>query len=108
MVDLSPYQRRTLRGRAHHLRPVVTVGEAGLTPTVLKEIDAHLKSHELIKIKVLGDDRAGRERLVEDICRQLEAGRVQVIGKMLVVYRPRPDAAIKWSAVSGKPKTQNR
>lgn len=108
MIELSPAERRALRARAHQLRPVVMVGEAGLTQPVLREIDTGLKSQELIKIKVLGDDRARRERLIQDICGRLEAGPVQIIGKILVVYRPRPDAETNRSAVSGKHKVASK
>jgi len=69
------------------------IGEAGLTPAVLKEIDAALKSHELIKIRVLGDDRERRKRLPGEICAALDASPVQQIGKILVVFRPRPEPA---------------
>lgn len=90
MIELTPVERRALRARAHHLQPVVMIGEAGLTPAVLKEVDAHLKSHELIKIRVLGDDRQQRKALIDEICRRLDAAPVQRVGKILVVYRPRP------------------
>lgn len=99
MKKLTSVERRALKARAHHLQPVVMVGDAGLTPTVLREIDINLKSHELIKIRVLGDDRAARAALIDAICTQLEAAAVQHIGKILVVFRPRPDDA----PVPGKP-----
>ena len=91
MKELTPAERRALRARAHHLHPVVMIGEAGLTPAVLKEIDIALKSHELIKIRALGDDRGWRENLVAEICSALDASPVQHIGKVLVVFRPRPE-----------------
>lgn len=91
MKELTPAERRALRARAHHLRPVIMIGEAGLTPAVLKEIDSALRSHELIKIRVLGDDRGRRRRLPVEICEALAASPVQHIGKILVVYRPRPE-----------------
>jgi putative YhbY family RNA-binding protein len=91
--DLTPNERRALRARAHHLHPVIMIGDAGLTPAVLKEIDIALKSHELIKIRVLGDDRERREKLVAEICAALAASPVQHIGKILVAYRPRPEGA---------------
>lgn len=93
MINLTPVQRREFKARAHHLNPVVMVGDAGLTPQVVREIDLNLKSHELIKIRVLGDDRTARASLIEDICTQLDATPVQHIGKILVIYRPRPDDA---------------
>lgn len=93
MLTLNAAERRALKARAHHLHPVVMVGDAGLTPSVLHEIDVNLKSHELIKIRVFGDDRAARAALVEDINVKLGAALVQHIGKILVIYRPRPDDA---------------
>ena len=90
MLTLSPVERKALKARAHHLQPVVMIGEAGLTPAVLKEIGLNLKSHELIKIRVHGDDRQRRTTLIDEICRRLGAAAVQQIGKMPVVYRPRP------------------
>lgn len=90
MLTLNPAQRRALKARAHHLQPVVIVGDAGLTPTVLREIDVSLKSHELIKIRVFGDDRSARAAMIEAICTPLDAVAVQHIGKVLVIFRPRP------------------
>lgn len=98
MLILDPARRRALKARAHHLHPVVMIGDAGLTPTVLREIDTGLKSHELIKIRVLGDDRDARKSLIDRICAQLDAAAIQHIGKILVVYRPRPDGAATASA----------
>lgn len=88
---MTPAERRALRARAHALHPVVMVGEAGLTPAVRHEIDIALKSHELIKIRVLGNDRERRASMAEEICSALDASLVQAIGKILVVFRPRPE-----------------
>ena len=90
MKALTPTERRGLRAQAHHLDPVVMIGDAGLTPAVLHEIDIALKSHELIKIRVLGDDRDRRAGLADEICGALAASPVQQIGKILVLYRQRP------------------
>jgi putative YhbY family RNA-binding protein len=90
MKELSPAERRALRARAHALHPIVMIGSAGLTDAVLKEIDLALKSHELIKIRMLGDDRGGRGDALERICGALDAAPVQLIGKILVVFRPQP------------------
>jgi len=88
---LTPAERRALRARAHHLHPVIMIGEAGLTPAVLKEIDLALKSHELIKVRAPGQDRGAREALIGEICAALGASLVQHIGKILVIFRPRPE-----------------
>jgi putative YhbY family RNA-binding protein len=90
MVQLSSASRRELRARAHALNPVVAIAENGLSEAVLKEIDASLKAHELIKIRVFGDSREDRIAYLERICDELGAAAVQHIGKLLVVYRPKP------------------
>lgn len=87
LLELTPEIRRALRARAHALKPVVAIAENGLTEAVIKEIDACLKSHELIKIRVFGDDRALRESYLAEICATLGASPVQHIGKLLVVWR---------------------
>jgi RNA-binding protein len=88
MLTLSVSQRRDLKARAHPLNPVVIIGNAGLTPAVLDEIERSLKSHDLMKIRVMNDDREAREAMLQEICELLKAGPVQHIGKILVVYRP--------------------
>lgn len=93
MITLNAAQRRELKARAHSLRPVVMISDTGLTPSVLHEIDVNLKSHELIKIRVFGDDRTARATLIDDISTKMGAALVQHIGKILVIYRPRPDDA---------------
>jgi RNA-binding protein len=91
MQELSPATRRDLRARAHHLDPVVSIAGNGLTANVLKEIDLALKSHELIKIRVYGDDREARVAYLAEICGQLGCSSVQSIGKLLVVFRHNPE-----------------
>ncbi len=88
MLTLSSAQRRFLRARAHVLQPVVMIGNQGLTEAVLKEISSSLAHHELIKIRVLGDDRAARIAYYATICGTLSAAEVQHIGKLLIIYRP--------------------
>ncbi|MBC7415470.1 MAG: YhbY family RNA-binding protein [Herminiimonas sp.] len=102
MLKLSPIERAALRADAHPLNPVVMIGEAGLTPSVLKEIDASLNSHGLIKVRVFGDDREARIAIYETVCEQLKAAPVQHIGKLLVFYRPKAEPAKERSGTSGK------
>ena len=90
-MELDSARRRALRARAHHLQPVVIIGGAGLAPAVINEIDVHLKSHELIKVKIQEAEREDRPRLAEQIAQALDAAVVQQIGKTVVVYRPRPE-----------------
>ena len=92
MLKLTPTERSALRSEAHVLNPIVIIGEAGLTGSVLKEIDSGLDSHGLIKVRVFGDDREARIGMYETICSKLEAAPVQHIGKLLVVYRPKREA----------------
>jgi putative YhbY family RNA-binding protein len=89
--ELTPAERQALKGRAHGLRPVVLIGADGLTPAVLAEIDRALKAHELIKIRVPAADRNARERLLAEVCAATAAAPVQHIGKILVLYRARPE-----------------
>ena len=89
-LELSIAERKEHRAEAHHLDPVVMIGNDGLTPAVLRETDAALKAHGLIKVRVLGDDRAQRESIYHDLCDQLNAAPIQHIGKLLVLWRPKP------------------
>jgi len=102
MLKLTPAERSALRSEAHGLNPVVMIGEAGLTPSVLKEIDASLDAHGLIKVRVFGDDRDARVEMYESICAQLGAAPVQHIGKLLVLYRPVKDEPKERNEKRGK------
>ena len=86
--QLTSAQRAALRAESHQLSPVVLVGDAGLTDGVLKEVDASLSAHQLIKVRVFSNDRPVRKVLMEQICETLNAAPVQIIGKTLVVFRP--------------------
>jgi putative YhbY family RNA-binding protein len=94
MVTLTVTQRLELKAQSHGLNPVVIIGNAGLSASVLKEIDTALKSHQLIKIRAMSGDREQREVMLSSICEQLQAQPVQHIGKMLVVYRPDLDKSM--------------
>jgi len=83
----STKQISHLRGLAQSLSPVVMVGNNGLTEKVLNEIEVSLKAHELIKIKIFGDDRTVRIQMLEEICQKTNATAVHHIGKQLVIYR---------------------
>ena len=89
-IELSTAERKAHRAEAHHLDPVVMIGNDGLTPSVLKETDAALNAHGLIKIRVLGDDRAAREAIYSQLAEELHAAPIQHIGKLLVLWRPKP------------------
>ncbi|UGQ48090.1 ribosome assembly RNA-binding protein YhbY [Massilia endophytica] len=102
MLNLTPAERSVLRAEAHGLKPIVMIGEAGLTPAVMKEIELGLDSHGLIKVRVFGDDREARIEMYETICAELDAAPVQHIGKLLVLYRPKKEAEKARSGKAGK------
>ena len=87
-INLTIAQRKEHRAAAHHLSPVVMVGNDGLTDAVKKETDAALAAHGLIKVRVLGDDRAARDAMYQALCDELGAAPIQHIGKLLVLWRP--------------------
>lgn len=86
-MKLNPKQISHLRGLAHSLNPVVMIGNQGLTENIFKEIELSLNAHELIKVKVAGDDRDARKAMYESICEKTNATAVHHIGKQLVIYR---------------------
>ena len=89
-IELTIAERKEHRALAHHLDPVVMIGNDGLTPAVIRETDAALKAHGLIKVRVLGDDRAARDTIYQTLCDELGAAPIQHIGKLLVLWRPKP------------------
>lgn len=91
MIEISPIERRALRAAAHHLKPVVSISQKGLTATVMAEIDRSLKAHELIKLRLYGIEREDREALSGEICTTLDCVDVQHIGNLLVLWRPAPE-----------------
>ena len=88
-IQLSVAERKAHRAEAHHLDPVVMIGNDGLTAAVKKETDAALNAHGLIKVRVLGDDAGARSHLPA-AGRRAGAAPIQHIGKLLVLWRPKP------------------
>ena len=89
-IELTPAQRKAHRSDAHHLDPVVLIGNGGLTPAVSKEVDNALTAHGLIKVRVFSDDRAIRDEVLVRLSDELGAAPIQHIGKLLVLWRPIP------------------
>lgn len=87
MEKLTGRQRRWLRGQAHHLKPVVIVGHAGLSGPVLEAIDEALDDHELIKLR-FGDAQAERKELAAEIEAKLDCEVAGMVGHVAIVYRP--------------------
>ena len=89
-IHLTPAERKDKRGEAHHLDPVVAIGDQGLTDAVIKEADLALKAHGLIKVRMFSDSRPDREAALATLADHLNAAPVQHIGKLLVLWRPIP------------------
>lgn len=89
---LERNERLALRAQAHHLAPMVLLGAQGFTDAVINEIDRALTHHGLIKVHVPSDDREERIEIYHTVAEKLNAARIQMIGKMLVFYRPQEDA----------------
>lgn len=89
---LDSTERRALRARAHHLHPLVLVGDSGVTPGVQREVDLALRAHELIKVRISAGGHEGRIAAMGALCGALGARPVQVIGKVIVLFRPKPEA----------------
>lgn len=88
---LSPRQRAALKARAHALEPVVQLGQAGASDAVVSEVDRALTAHGLIKVKLAGTDREERDTLATALSTRTDAAVVQQVGRVLVLWRPRPD-----------------
>lgn len=88
---LDKAERKALAAQAHSLNPVVLLGAAGLTPAVMQEIERALTAHELIKVRLTGLDREQRQQASEQIADTLSCAAVQLIGSVLILFRPRPD-----------------
>ena len=103
MSALATARRSELRAQAHGLAPVVIIGDKGLSPSVVAEIDRALKAHELVKVKAVTDDREARAAWMAQLCEALQAQPVQSIGKVLVLWRENPDKAKKKKEATAKP-----
>ena len=90
-IQLTIPQRKEHRAQAHHLDPVVMIGNDGLTDGVKKEVNHALNAHGLIKVRVLAGERDAREAMFNTLCDELGAAPIQHIGKLLVLWRPMPD-----------------
>ncbi len=85
---LSNSQIKFLRTLAHHRNPMLWIGASGVTESVVAELDVTLNTHELVKVKMLNDDREQRKLIVDAIVSASGATKIQTIGKMVILYRP--------------------
>ncbi len=94
---MNPEQLKQLKTKAHELKPVIMIGQAGLTEAVGKEIELALDTHELIKIKIRAE-REDRKQMQQQICTETQAELIQSIGQVVVIYRKKPEKAKKKPA----------
>jgi RNA-binding protein len=92
-TPLTARERAHLKARAHALEPVAQIGGAGITDALVAEVDRALTAHELIKVKINVDDRAERVAAGDDLCARTGATAVHRVGKVVILWRPRPDDA---------------
>jgi RNA-binding protein len=85
---LSNSQIKFLRTLAHHRNPMLWIGASGVTESVITELDITLNTHELVKVKILNDDREQRKLIIDAIINASGANKIQTIGKMAILYRP--------------------
>jgi len=86
---LSSAQRKYLRGLAHPLKPLVMVGDAGLSPAVLRALDAALEDHELVKVRLRQPE--DKKAAADELSRSSGAALCGVVGHTVILYRPNPD-----------------
>jgi RNA-binding protein len=91
MAFLSSKQRQYLRGLAHPLAPIVRVGKAGVTETLIAETKKSLESHELIKVRIEIDESAQRREVADRLARETDAQLAGTIGKVAILYREREE-----------------
>ena len=88
---LSEPQKKKLRGLGHKLKPVIMVGDAGLSKSVLAEFHSTLDHHELIKVKVRVGDRTARDAIVSELCKTSGAELIQRIGNVALIFKENPE-----------------
>ena len=86
-MNLSENQKKHLRGLGHKLKPVLMIGDAGLSDAVLNELDSTIKHHELIKVKIRVGERAARDEIIDAMCNRSGAALVTRIGNVALIYR---------------------
>ncbi len=93
-MTLTGKQKNYLRGVAHNLNPIVTIGGKGLTEAVMNEVELALTQHELVKIKMPSNSKAEKVALLAQITGQSDSEPVQIIGRVGVIYRANKEPKI--------------
>lgn len=101
-MNLNEHQKKFLRGLGHQLKPLIMVGEAGLSASLLAEFESTLAHHELVKVRVRVGDRDERDAVIEKLCSDNSAQLIQRIGNVALLYRPnlkkKPEKRIRLPA----------
>ena len=90
-IALTNAQIRFLRGQAHDLKAMLQVGGKGISQALVAEVDGALEHHELIKVKIAGNERDARDTMIAELARRTDAVLVQRIGHTAILYRPSKD-----------------
>jgi RNA-binding protein len=90
-MTLKESQKKYLRGLGHQLKPTISVGDNGLTETLMAEYESTLTHHELIKAKVRVGDRGARDAIIGELCSKGSAELIQRIGNVALLYRENPE-----------------
>ncbi|MBP9726476.1 MAG: ribosome assembly RNA-binding protein YhbY [Gammaproteobacteria bacterium] len=90
-MSLSSVAKKALKAKAHHLDPVILIGQKGLTPALFQEIEIALEHHELIKIKIQQGDKETCEGFAAQIATTAAAEFIAKIGRVLVFYRKKKE-----------------
>lgn len=86
-MNLTESQKKFLRGLGHQLKPVIMIGDAGLTDAVRNEFRSTIDHHELIKVRIRAGDRDARDKIISDLCSSTNSALVTRIGNVALVYR---------------------
>jgi RNA-binding protein len=86
-MNLTESQKKYLRGLGHQLKPVVTIADAGLSESVLKEFNSTIDHHELIKVRIRSGDRPTRDATIKELCTTAKAELIARIGNVALIYR---------------------
>ncbi len=94
MKELNNKQIRHLRSLAHSLKPVVIIGDKGLTQAVVDEINSTLEIHELIKVKIRAEEREAREQMIKQITQKTQSSNIQRVGHIVTLFKRNKEAKI--------------
>ncbi len=90
-MKLSEAQKKHLRGLGHKLKPLIMIGDAGLSDAVYAEYESTIDHHELIKVRIRVGDRDTRDEIIKDLSTRSGAELIQRVGNVALLYLPNPE-----------------